>query len=169
VADTRGVVALCASSGTGKSTVALALGTGGLRHWADDTVVYHLPADDPVVVRLPCPVRVDAEARAALGSAAIDADPADERPLRRIYHLVRDPGLDPARPSITPVAAAARFDRLLAQAHPFDLDGETRRRRFIEALLRVSAKVDAWELRFAPSLAALPTLARTLRAHMESA
>jgi hypothetical protein len=169
VADARGVVAFCASSGTGKSTIALALASGGLKHWADDTVVYHLPAEHPVVLRLPSPVRVDDSARAALQSPDGDADTAPERPLRRVYHLVRDPAVDPSRPSIVPIPAVSRFDRLLAHAHPFDLDGDARRRRFIEAVLTVAARVDTWECRFAPSLPALPSLARALCAHVESA
>ena len=169
VADDRGVVAFCASSGTGKSTIAIALSTEGLRHWADDTVAWCLPADHPVALRLRCPVRVDERARAALAPTPGGSDTADERPLRRIYHLVRDSGLDPSRPSIAPIPPRARFDRLLAHAHPFDLDGEARRRRFIEAVLAVAARVDMWECRFAPSLAALPTHARALRAHVESA
>jgi hypothetical protein len=169
VADARGVVAFCASSGTGKSTLALALSTEGLRHWADDTVAWCLRAGRPVALRLPCPVRVDDPAHAVLGFAPGGSDTADERPLRRIYHLVRDRRLDPSRPSIAPIPPRARFDRLLAHAPPFDLDGEARRRRFIEAVLGIAASVDMWECRFAPSLAALATHARALRAHVESA
>ena len=114
-------------------------------------------------------LRVDAaHVRSVPTSAAVVTADADARPLRCIYQLVRDSGLDPVRPAFVAVPAHARFERLLAHAHPFDMDGHARRRRFMEALLAVAGRVDVWECRFAPSLAALPALARALRAHMEA-
>jgi hypothetical protein len=171
VADDRGVVMLCATSGTGKSTMALALDAEGLPQWADDTVVYHLPGDHPVALRLPFPVRVDDAARRAMSSPrdGAPAPEAESRPLTRIYHLVRDSGLDPRRPRCSPIPPAARFERLLAHAHPFDMGPESRRRDFIAALLSVARTADTWECRFAPSLDALPALARSVRQHIDQA
>ena len=186
VADDRGVTMICALSGSGKSTTALALVGAGLTHWADDMVVYHLPGEHPVVLRLPFPVRVDATARLALQERGAGAHErsvdtllsqdrsgavrvTDGRPLRRIYLLARDHALDPAMPSFVPVPHAARFQRLLAHGHPFEMDGDERRRRFVQAVLTVAASVDTWECRFAPSLPHLPHLARAIRAHMEAA
>jgi hypothetical protein len=167
VSGPHGVVAFCAESGTGKSTLALAVGAAGLTHWADDTVVYRVAAGEPVAIRMPCPVRVDEGARAAIDRVSVESDPAAERPLWRIYHLARDTSLDPRRPAFATVPALERFGRLLSHAHPFDLADESRRRRFLESLLAVSAFVHVYECRFAPSLEALPALARAVRAHLE--
>jgi hypothetical protein len=167
VSSARGVVAFCAASGTGKSTIALAVAAAGLTLWADDTVVYRVSAGEPLAIRLPCPVRVDDRARRAIGGASIESDTAAQRPLARVYHLARDTSVDPRRPAFAAVPALERFNRLLSHAHPFDLADEARRRCFLESLLVASARVETFECRFAPSLAALPALARAIRAHLE--
>src|SRR3954453_4998800 len=164
----NGVVAICAASGTGKSTLALALAAEGLSHWADDTVVYHLAAGDVLSLQLPCVPRIADTPRDPAGKAS--ASPAGcVRPVTRIYHLVRDECGDPRRPVFTPIHAEARFERLLAHAHPFDMGPEARRRAFITSLLDVSRTVDSWECRFAPALEELPSLARAVRIHIEQA
>jgi hypothetical protein len=163
-----GVVALCASSGTGKSTLALALAGGGRAHWADDTVVYHLPDHHAVTVRLPCVPRIDDVPRGPAQDAGVAPAAGDRRPLARVYHLVRDERLDPREPVFSPVPPAARFERLLAHAHPFEMATEERRRAFISTLLEVARGIDQWECRFAPSLEALPALAGAVGRHIES-
>lgn len=168
-----GIVALCASSGTGKSTLALALASAGARHYADDTVIYRVIGNRPVAVSLPFPVRVVAAARQVvappLASGASTVKPTESAPFHRIYHLVRDAGLDPARPAFAVVPASRRFELLLAHAHPFDMGGSDRRRDFMERLLVLARSVEVWECRFAPDLAALPALASSIRAHAAGA
>ena len=62
-----GLVALCAQSGTGKSSLALAMTAHtGARQVADDTLVYRVVDDQPLAVPLPFPIRVDAAARDAV-------------------------------------------------------------------------------------------------------
>jgi hypothetical protein len=164
----HGVVALCATSGTGKSTLALALSDEeGLTHWADDTVVYHLPDHRAVTLRLPCVPRI-ADVPRAVTPAGGPAVSGDSRPLARIYHLARDERLDPREPVFVPVRPAARFERLLAHAHPFEMGHEARRRAFVEALLEMAQLTDCWECRFAPSLVDLPSLAAAVRRHIET-
>jgi len=107
-------------------------------------------------------------ARAPVSTGGAPAAGPDRRPLTRIYHLVRDERLDPRKPAFSPVRPAARFERLLAHAHPFEMGPEERRRAFVEALLQMAQLTDCWECRFAPSLADLPSLAGAVRRHMES-
>jgi hypothetical protein len=168
VLNGSGVVGFCARSGTGKSSLALALARQGTVLWADDTVA--LPwADDRVEsVALPFPVRVDDKAREALGRR-VDvrfADAGTRETLRRVYFLTRDATMDPGRPELTPVTGGSRFERLLAHAHPFELATDARRRVMIERLLRIAAAVPLYELRFAPSLEHLPLLAQSVSAHL---
>ena len=164
-----GVVGLCATSGTGKSTLSLALASSGAGHFADDTLMYRIADGRPIGFRLPFPVRVDASALAALSNRpALESVPGvlpREAPIHRIYHLVRDNSLDPTRPAFIPVPLSRRFEVLLTHAHPFDLGDEDRRRAFIENLMTLARTVEVCECRFAPDLAALPALADSLRGH----
>jgi hypothetical protein len=83
--------------------------------------------------------------------------------------LARDDSLDPADPVISPLPAATAFEQLLAHAHPFELlTGPERRRRMLQRLLELCRSVEAYELRFAPSLRHLPVLAVRLAEHSSS-
>jgi hypothetical protein len=163
----RGVVAFVGTSGTGKSTTAVAVASTGLPHFADDTMVYQLVAGTPIGVKLPFPVRVEPVVRTSLGAAAVPTSTLSSAPIRRIYDLVRDDAVDPANPAFVRVNPANRFERLLAHAHPFDMGGEDRRRAFIEHLLAIAGGLELWECRFAPDLARLRSLAAAIREHIE--
>jgi len=162
-----GVIAFCGTSGTGKSTLALALSAQGLNHFADDTVVYRWCGGRPMAVALPFPVRVNDPARrtAAPRSASDGLPRSTDAALIRIYHLVRDATLDPLCPRFVPVPEAMRFERLLAHSHPFELGTAERRRAFFENLMRLAREVELWECRFAPSLTALPAFSSKIREH----
>lgn len=164
------VVGLCAVSGTGKSTMALALTACGARHFADDTIVYRLDHDGPLAARLPAHIRVDSPARAHAGVLADSAPipPGVEAPLRRVYVLGRDRSIDPRHPEFTLLPAERRFETLLTHAHPFDMGPESRRRAFIDHLLRLAGSIEVWRCTFAPRLEALPQMAEQLYAHARS-
>jgi hypothetical protein len=163
------LTAFCAASGTGKSSLALAVAAQSGEHWADDTVILQSTPGRLDGVSLPFPARVDDAVRSCLGDRARRVRvvaPGRRAPLRRVYLLVRDRAVDPLCPVFTDVPAAQRFARLLAHAHPFDLAAADRRRRMIERLMHAAATASVCELRFGPSLAALPTLAARVRDHM---
>ena len=165
IMEPAGVVGLCATSGTGKSTLSLALAASGAGHFADDTLMYRVKDGIPVAHRLPFPVRVDASARAAVGEVTASSAGPAESPIHRIYHLVRDQKLESKRPEFVPVPLTRRFEVLLTHAHPFDMGDGDRRRSFIENLMTLARTVDVCECRFAPDLAALPSLAASIRGH----
>jgi hypothetical protein len=163
------VAAFCAASGTGKSSLALAVAAAGGDHWADDTVILAPRPGGLDALSLPFPARVDHEVRARLPGAAARVRvvaPETVAPLRRIYLLVRDPAVDPRSPVFTNVPCANGFERLLAHAHPFDLSAADRRRRMIERLMCAAATATICELRFGPSLDCLPALAARTREHL---
>ena len=169
IVEAAGVIGLCATSGTGKSTISLALASSGASHFADDTLMYRVDVGTPIAQRLPFPVRVDAPARAALGDVD-SSDPARasvpwQAPLHRIYHLVRDRNVDARRPEFVSIPVTRRFEVLLTHAHPLDMGDEERRRAFIENLMTLARTVEVCECRFAPDLAALPSLAESIRGH----
>ena len=166
------VIAFCARSGVGKSSLALGLAARGRSHWADDTVLLTAEPGTPQSWSLPFPSRVDAGARQALGltERQVPRVPTGViAPLSRVYLLSRDPALDPAAPVIEDLASPTLFERLLAHAHPFELGGAERRRRMIERLMSVAGSVPGFEIRFAPSLAALPALVDAVGRHIDSA
>jgi hypothetical protein len=163
------VTAFCAASGTGKSSLAFAVASEGGDHWADDTVILKADGGRLDSVSLPFPARVDDAVRDTLRGATgrvRAASPGTLAPFRRVYLLVRDPAVHPLSPVFTNVAGPERFERLLAHAHPFDLSVPERRRRMLERLMRAAAAATVCELRFGPSLAALPSLAARVRDHM---
>jgi hypothetical protein len=165
------VTALCARSGTGKSALALAAAASGDCQWADDTIVIQVSPAGVAALSLPFPVRADAEVLASLGAATTTGPaipPGTVQPLGRVYLLLRDPSIDPLAPAFSDVRATDRFERLLAHTHPFDLSTPDRPRRMIERWMRIAATVRVCELRFAPSLQALPTLAARLREHIRA-
>jgi hypothetical protein len=167
VRDEAGVVAFCGTSGTGKSTLAVAVAATGLQHYADDTIVYRLDGA-PVAVRLPFPVRLAPTARDAMGGRVLPFSRLERdtsAPIRRIYHLRRDPSLDPCVPRFAAIPGAKRFEVLLAHAHPFDMAGTERRGAFMRHLLALAAAADVWECSFAPALEHLHSLAAAVREH----
>jgi hypothetical protein len=167
VLERRGVVALCANSGTGKSTLALAVASLGAGHFADDALVYRVEQERAVCVKLPFPIRVDDDTVHRPDVAASDTMEPESAPLHRVYHLVRD-GSAPARtPRFHQLPPPRAFEVLLSHAHPFDMSDGVRRREFIEQLLILARTVGVWECRFAPALDALPSLASALRAHAD--
>ena len=167
--DDESVVALCAISGTGKSSLALAMTANGARHFADDTVVYRVENDRPVALSLPFPVRVDSAALEAVGGGRRGAPPtavsSHLSPLKRVYQLSRDPSRDPFAPQFTAVPCHRRFETLLKHSHPFEMGSDARQRAFHEHLLTIAQHTDVWDCRFAPALEALPSLASQLVEH----
>jgi hypothetical protein len=167
-----GVVAFCARSGTGKSSLAHGLACTRGVQWADDTVVFRVDEQGATCTALPFEPRLDAAALSALGASPGDAvqlrrpDLHETAVLRRVYFVRRDSRLDPGEPSLTRLAPAAGFEQLLAHAHPFDLAGQGRRRRMVERLLATARTVTMYELRFAPSLADLPALVARVSDHL---
>lgn len=169
--DDDRLVAFCAVSGTGKSTLAVALTACGARHFADDTVVYRLQDQQPIALRLAAPIRVDSRVE---GVVAMSDDkiarvpPGTAAPLRRVYVLHRDATIDPEEPRFSPVPPSRRFEMLLTHSHPLELGPESRYRSYIGDLLDLSRAVDVWQCAFRPELNALSILAERVLAHARS-
>lgn len=165
----RGLVGLLGTSGTGKSTTAFALASLGADHFSDDTIIYSIESGEAVACRLPFPVRVEASAASAVGQqpAMMQGRLPPSARFHRIYHLVRDPLVDPLSPVFEPVGPERRFELLLAHAHPFDMGDGGRRRRFMQSLMTLARDVDVWTCRFGPRLEALPSFAAALADHIE--
>ncbi|HEX6211613.1 MAG TPA: hypothetical protein VF136_12605 [Methylomirabilota bacterium] len=158
-----GVVAFCARSGTGKSTLAHALSARGHEAWADDALPIMVTEDNTMASRLPFVPRVDS-GRTPAGAAPRGWPPRRiviERPARLagIVMLERGSPEDGAIATVQRTAPAAAFSLLMPHAHDVDLGGFVRRRALVEHLLAIVERVPVYELRFEPDLLRLGDLA----------
>jgi hypothetical protein len=161
-----GVVALCAVSRTGKSTLAYALSLRGYELWADDVIALDVAhGEDGAVTVVPLPFRIrlmsdsaallmgrDLATKQALGDLRVAHGAS---PLAAILLLERaDPGLEIER--IIPPTRA--FPTLLSHAYSFTIESEARKRTTIESYLRVVARVPMFTVRVPTGLSDLDVL-----------
>lgn len=157
----RGVVALCAVSGTGKSTIAYGLSRRGHRLWADDAVVLEV-GPSVWALSLPFRVRLEASAAALFGhdvatTGARAAALGTERvPLLALCVLTRVAGGDVVRSAR--LAPAQAFLAVFAHAHAFALDEEKRKRRLVRHYLDLTRRIPVFGLHFHGDLEALPVV-----------
>jgi hypothetical protein len=157
------VIALCARSGTGKSTLAYGLSRRlGRAVWADDAVAFD--TGGPAVRALPLPFRLHLRPASAsffgAGPVAAGGDGAEDPvALAAVLVLERDDEPDIRTRRLT---AAEAFTAVLQHAYCFDLDGRPRRRETAERYLELTARVPVWEVRFRAGLDGLPALLERL-------
>jgi hypothetical protein len=162
----QGIVAFCAQSGTGKTTVAYALGRRGNRPWADDALVLDIPEDGAILAhQLPFRANVRDETRVAYGTAddEVPAGAGDEEPvsLAAVCVLERTVagGDAPGAHRLHPTEA---LPCLLEHAHRFDLSDPDVRRRTVQSYLRVAARVPVLRVAFVPGFDRLEALLDTI-------
>ncbi len=175
VAGRAGVVALCGTSGTGKSTLAVALARRGYAIWADDAVAMNVTGAEPTAVPLPFTVRLRADAvrfvdavGAVTPSAAAPSAYTEPAPLAALCMLRRSPELT-ASVVTARLAAAAACREALAHAYCFSVKDAAQKRRTVENYLTLTARVPAYEIRFRPGLEHLPAVLDAIRAVVEGA
>jgi hypothetical protein len=150
-----GVIALCARSGTGKSTLAYGLNLRpGHLMCADDALGFD-PAG-PVVQALPLPftLHLRQDSMAYFRPQPVERGGAPE-PARLAAVVVMARGADDAVRRLTDTDA---FTAVLEHAYCFDLESRPRRRETAERYLDLTARVPVFELRFRAGLDRLPTV-----------
>jgi hypothetical protein len=170
-----GVVALCAVSTVGKSTVAYALGRRGHPLWADDAVAFEIRKHGAAALPLPFEIQLRRESRAFFGrertaGAAPDGNPngCPGSPLRptalaAVCLLSRLPSRARPRPvELRRLTPSDAFSAALAHAYCFDLDDVERRRRMLEMYLELAERVPIFELRFENGLDHLPAMVQSV-------
>ena len=168
VFHSQGVVALCAPSGTGKSTLAYGLQRRGWPLWADDAVAFEL--DGPVVrtISLPCEIRLNSEVRSFFGRLPSplqsNADspggnhnfltkPRQAVPLAAIMKLERVQELEnQQRIEILRLSPSKAFPLLLSQAYCFSLNDIQEKRRMMVNYARLCANIPVFEIRYTSGL-----------------
>lgn len=162
-----GVVAMCATSETGKSTLAFALRRRGYEQWADDAVHFDASAPRPVSRALPFSSRLHPDAAEHLGAgmaagrfaSAVEADrrpAAAAAPIAAVLVLERDESCDVAvAERLTPVPA---FVALLTHAYCFSTADVERKRRMMHEYLDLASKVPVFSVRFRSGFDLLPAV-----------
>jgi len=157
----RGLIGFCATSETGKSTVAYGLRRRGFPQWSDDGVVFRTE-DAALATPLPFEARLRPESRAMFGADARmlpglkGNSPGEQRyteplPIALICLLKRVNGADDAPPLIRSAPPARAFPELLIHAHEFDPNDPERRARMMQTYLDLAARVPVVEINFVPN------------------
>ncbi len=172
VVGVAGVAALCGESGTGKSTIAVALARGGYTIWADDAVAVDTAEPAPTAVPLPFAVRLRADSARFLGlgvageqgsseaAAPVDAQPT---PLAVLCMLRRIPDAV-ATVVVERLEAAAACRAALTHAYCFSVKDPAQKRRTIWNYLTMTGRVSAYEIRFRPGLEHFPAVLDAIEA-----
>jgi hypothetical protein len=161
IVGAAGVAAFCGTSGTGKSTIAIALARRGYPIWADDAVAVDTAEPEPRAIPLPFTVRLRfarflaaSEREIAAGAAPVEMEPAR---LAMLCQLRRTPDAT-ATVTVERLEAASACRAALAHAYCFSVKDLARKRRTISNYLTLSARVPAYEVRFRPGFERLPTV-----------
>jgi hypothetical protein len=172
IVTSRGLIGFCATSETGKSTVAFGLRRRGFPQWSDDGVVFRTEGA-ALATPLPFEARLRPESRAIFGADAAmlprlegngrgEQRYSDPMPIALICLLKRVSGADDAPPLIRNVPATEAFPELLIHAHEFDPYDPDRRARMMQTYLDLVALVPVVEIRFVPNRDRLETLLDTI-------
>ena len=164
VHTSRGVVALAARSGTGKSTLAHVLAQSSkCTLWADDAVVFDLTGSR--VRAAPVPFRLRLLPDAAQRFPAADAGPAVDPSAVELAAIVllersreAEGGLAIVR--LPPLQA---FQQLLPHAYAFSLREAERRTQMVGHYVRIASEVPIYQVSIPHGLEQLPRVAKRLR------
>lgn len=161
-----GLLAFPGLSGSGKSTIAFALGRCGLRQFADDGLVLSVGAGEINGHALQFTPRlrdraVEHFAAARSESPAAIAGYGAAAPLKAVVLLRQQQG--PWRPwRLEPMPPARAFGSLVAHAHCFDMSDRSDARTFVEDYLTIAERVPVHELTYSPDFGGLPEISNAL-------
>lgn len=167
VFSAAGVVAFCGVSGTGKSTLAFAMGRHGYRVFADDALAVHSSAGGANAALLPFRLSLRDPAATFLGARPGLHEPGplpDRAPLLALCVLER---ATVEVHSVVRLSAAEAFTAVLAHAYCFTLAERERTHAMVDAYLDLVSRVPVLRLRFSPSLESLPSLVAEIATAVE--
>jgi hypothetical protein len=167
----QGVVAFCATSESGKSTIAYGLGERGYPIWSDDAVA--LGPITGVVRTLPLPFRVRLRPTSAayfgpsqtiqdrLGRVdGINHSPHDQpAPLAALWTLKQGSPASNSEPlTVRQLEPTQAFAAILTHAYCFSLQDRERKRQMLQSYLALVSKVPVFELCFQSGIERLPAI-----------
>lgn len=169
-----GVVALCAKSGTGKSTLAYGLQQRRWPLWADDAVVFETDGRVVNTISLPFEIRLHPQVRNFFGlphsarqsNADVNREdynfftqPRKAAPLAAVMELERvTESENQQKVEVLRLSPSKAFPLLLAQAYCFSLNNLPKKRRMLVNYSRLAATTPVFKVRFRPGLENLPLI-----------
>jgi hypothetical protein len=160
-----GVVAFCAVSGTGKSTVAYALSRRGYELWGDDAVAVEKRLGCFVTLGLPFELRLRHPSATYFGTSNSPSDRLgtdDSPPLAAVCVLEQREG----SPTVERLAPSHAFTAVLAHAYAFDPDDDERKRLLVSNYLDLTSSVPVFRTGFASGLEGLDDVLELLEARV---
>ena len=177
VRSPRGVVAFCAESGIGKSTLAAALGRRGYPVWADDAIAVDTSSSPMMTARLPFRIhlrppsvalfREELPAAEVAGSESSEAGAAEQVPMAALCVLRRTDRLAGAV-AIEKLSRPAALPALLSHAYCFSLRNVDRKRRMLTHYASLATAVPVFEVRIESGLRLLPEILGQLEVWMST-
>lgn len=172
----RGVIALCAVSETGKSTISYGLNQRGYSLWADDAVVFdssdQTNSSDQMIVAKPLPFTTRLRPASAdyfdyhstnvsgdMNSKLMWPSAKQPSPLAAIVVMERAPDSEGKRTvEICRISPAQAFPAVLTHAYCFSLQSMERKQRMMHAYMNLVKKIPVFTIRFSAGLDQLPHL-----------
>jgi hypothetical protein len=154
-----GVIAFCAVSETGKSTVAYAFDRRGYRVWADDAVAFQIKDSDVSAVPLAFTLRLRAGTTEFYGVDGDDPDLVEPSAPERLSAIcVLERVDDDSRPAVERLFGAAAFFAVLTHAYCFSLADDARKARMTSSYLELVNRVPVFRVRLRSGLEQLQPL-----------
>jgi hypothetical protein len=147
VLTAAGVVAFCATAGTGKSTLAYGMSTRGHALWADDAVPFAVRGEAISTFRLPFSLRLLPESVEHFGGP-----PSGDRPEGHVEAqlaavcVVRRGRKDAPAAEIVQLSPREAFVAVLPHAYAFTAEDAERNRRMVEAYGALANKVPVFSV-----------------------
>lgn len=169
----KGVVAFCAVSGTGKSTIAFGLNQSGFPLWADDAVSFDILPDSIISHSLPCRMRLSRESAFFFGlddplgdHLLVDIRKRESQSelLLALFVLKR---ADVDKVKIARLEAASAFLSVLEHAYCFDIESPEDKQRMVGQYLDLAKRIPIYEISFPQGLDHLPIVLDKLRHFIE--
>ncbi len=160
VSTTKGLVALCARSETGKSTLAYGLSQRNYPLWADDAVNFQIK-EKVMAIQLPFSIRLrkasadfyqqpDRDHRQILTQNT--SNELASIPFRCLFILERLPTDSETITVINPISCSNAFSAVLPHAYSFSLEKQERKQQMMQQYLAFVNKVPVFSLAFQAGL-----------------
>jgi len=161
----RGVLALCAISETGKSTIAYGLSTRGHELWADDAVAFELGGQGARALPLPFSLRLRDTSAAYYGVEPDSFRLGEPQPAALaalcVLERVKDAG-NASGARVERLSAAEAFSSLLAHAYCFSLEDVERKERMLRTYMALAGSVPVFRAGLEAGLERVPAMLDTI-------
>jgi len=165
VAD-RGVIAFCANSGTGKSTLACGMSRRGYALWGDDAIAFERSGAGACSIPLPFSLRLRPDAVDYFGRRSrppargdCQSNREDERlPLSALVVLRRTETAGRGVVECARLAPNQGFVKVLAHAYCFSLADLKRKRLMITNYIELATRVPIYEISFDGGIKNIPAI-----------